>query len=215
MSRNRSAAGLDEAEQAALDELAPDRLGFIESSEVTSDVRFLPKGSGLARASHKDLFAVGFVTVLEDGFVVNTDALIRSGRSFSPLAVMALLTLQVLDPGLVILTGKSAREIYDAHVERVLLFVDKRKSAVRSEHERSLYFRFKNVGEQQLTRLVNHQMVPVLPMLVAGLIVGSGFFSRVIVAIAMAVAGFILGTLVYKLRRGTLPMLPPNASRDE
>jgi hypothetical protein len=209
---NEDATKLTKAELAELAGFAPQRLALVMTAgDFVSDVRLLPDSGGFATGNRTTFREHSFTTVLDDGFVVTTDAIVGR-RGF--MGSLASCGIYRLDPGFLMTSSASLAEIHALHVERVERFTKSRNSRVRAEHDRDLYFAFRARRSKQILRrafiqfglAIAFSCIAFWPSLkdVAWL----GDRGPAVIGMLAAIVGFTLGTLIDIALRGNGPMLP-------
>lgn len=216
-SANEDATRLTKAELAELAQIAPQRLALVMTgNDFVSDVRLLPDNGGYATGNRTTFREHSFTTVLDDGFVVTTDAVV--GRR-GPMSMLASFGIYRLDPGFMMTANRSLANIYAQHVERVEHFTKSRNARVRSDHDLELYFAFREKRSAQIRRRAFIQFMPLI--LIAPLafppidLMANAPFGRfnegVFFVLGVVVCG-VLGTAIDMSIRGSGPMLPASKS---
>jgi hypothetical protein len=209
---NEEATKLTKAELAELAALAPKRLALVMTgSDFVSDVRLLPNSGGFATGNRTTFREHSFTTVLADGFVVTTDAIVGS-RGF--MGALASYGIYRLDPGFLMTSGASLADIHALHLARVEQLSKSQNSPVCAEHDRDLYFAFRARRSKQILRrafiqfglAIAFSCIAFWPSLkdVAWL----GDRGPAVIGIVAAIVGFTLGTWIDIALRGNGPMLP-------
>jgi hypothetical protein len=214
------ASGLSREVRAQFDDIASERLAMVQTGSLfITDVRKLPDDAGFLGAKYQDF---SFITILDDGFVVSTDAMIgRPGISRR----LQRLGLSRLDPGCVALFVSDVAQANRMHVDRVAQFWSARACSIRKPHDLDLYFEFRRKRSSQIRRRSELQIIPWLALqpFAAILLVAtvrarfphgkpplSLFLGVFLLSAATLLLSLVLGAFADIALRGSKPMLPPS-----